>query len=74
VLPDGAREDAEVVDQVGEVLPPLRDQLGDPAHVTVERAEAAQKLAQVLRLAVEALARADDQQAEVGARVAVERR
>ena len=61
------------MDQIGEVLAPLRDEPVEPREVAVDRPEAAEQLAELFVAAVEAVARADKQQLQVGLTVAVER-
>src|SRR5439155_10372417 len=73
-LAELVREQREVVDHAGQVLPPLREQPRDLREVAVGGLEALERLAQVRRVALlaERLAARVDEDLEVRARVAVE--
>ena len=72
LLADPAEEDVHVVDQAGEVLLALGDLAVEPGQAPVDRAEAAEQLAEVLAAPLEALAAADQQQPQIGPGVGVE--
>ncbi len=72
VLADAAPEDVHVVDQGGEVRLALRDLGVEASEPPVDRAEAAEQLAEVLAAAVQALATLGQQQAQVRPGVAIE--
>ena len=72
-LADLGRQHVEAVDQVGEVLPALGDLGVELGQVTVDRADGAEQLAELLVATVEPVAGTDQQQAQIGLRVGVER-
>jgi hypothetical protein len=74
VLADLPGQHSQVVDQIGELLAALGDHRVQAVEITVQRPQAAEQLAEVLALALQALAGPDQEQTQIRLRVGIEAR